>query len=101
MENYQNTPNDRDPHLWMIATKRSKFKKSFSVYIIINLFLWIIWYTTTSDRSFSGNNVPWPIWSTIGWGLGMAFQYVDAYRTGTTDSVENEYNKLNNQNQNK
>ena len=98
MSNEQLPLNDRDKTLWAIAKKRVAFKKSFLTYAIINIFLWSIWFF--SGRNFgSGNyNWPWPLWVTLGWGIGIAFQYRDAYLTSGSDSVQKEYDKLKNNN---
>ena len=39
--------------------------------------------------------IPWPIWPTLGWGLGVAFNYFDAYSSPDKQSaIEREYEKL-------
>jgi hypothetical protein len=38
------------------------------------------------------------LWITLGWGLGIAFQYRDAYITPNSNSVQKEYDKLKNNN---
>jgi hypothetical protein len=42
-------------------------------YFIINLFLWGIWLIVglSSDAWY-----PWPVWVTLGWGIGIAFHVV-------------------------
>lgn len=94
----QTLPTEKDAALWELAQKRVKFKKSISVYIIVNIFLWALWYFTSNNAEYTINskNIPWPIFPTLGWGIGMAFQYVDAYISPKTISVENEYQKLKN-----
>ena len=93
-----------DP-LWEIAKKRSKFKQNLTSYAIIIPFLWCVWYfssgstekyfNTEGDFSF---HFPWPAWAMIGWGIGLAFQYIDAYIFNTKQSIESEYQKLKNKN---
>jgi hypothetical protein len=87
---------NKDEKLWAIAKKRAAFKKSLFTYLIVNIFLWIIWLVTKGNsHEYSG--IPWPIWPTLGWGIGIAFQYFDAYnKTGDT-LAEKEYEKLKNQ----
>jgi hypothetical protein len=76
-----------DDPLMKIARKRVGFKKNFASYVIVNGFLWAIWYFT--DRGY-----PWPIWPMLGWGVGIAFNYVDAYELDKSDMVNKEYEKL-------
>ena len=98
MINEQTTPNDKDQVLWQLAKKRATFKKSFLTYAIINIFVWCIWLF--SGRNYEGGsyNWPWPIWVTLGWGIGIAFQYRDAYLNSGTNSIQKEYDKLKNNN---
>lgn len=81
--------------LWATAKKRVGFKKSIITYVIVNTFLWTIWFLT--DREDDNSLIPWPIWSTIGWGIGLVFQYMNAYVfNNKMDSIEKEYEKLKN-----
>ena len=36
------------------------------------------------------------VWPMIGWGIGLAFQYLDAYGGNKTDLVQKEYERLKN-----
>ncbi|MCW3127443.1 MAG: hypothetical protein JWO03_3101 [Bacteroidetes bacterium] len=88
----------KDERLWKIAKKRAGFKKHLATYIIVNGFLWAIWFVTESGevdvRHFYN---AWPIWTTLGWGIGLAFNYVSAYHSvGADDSVQREYDRLKN-----
>ena len=98
MTNEQQTPNDKDPALWEIAKKRANFKKSFLTYAIINIFLWCLWVFTDRGFDMDNSNIPWPLWVTLGWGVGIAFQYRDAYLTTNSNAVQKEYDKLKNNN---
>ena len=84
---------EKDTTLWELAKKRADFKKSLAVYIIVNTFLWALWYFT-NDYDRRDNYIPWPIWPMLGWGIGIAFQYVGAYVTIKSLSIEKEYQKL-------
>jgi hypothetical protein len=42
--------------------------------------------------------MPWPVWSMLGWGIGLLFQYLNAYGGGKKDLEEKEYEKLKNKN---
>lgn len=92
MSNYQPAPEGKDPALWEIAQKRASFKSHLLTYIIVNTFLWGLWYFS-SGRSHG--IFPWPIWPTLGWGIGLAFHYAGAYVFPRSNSVEKEYEKLN------
>lgn len=83
--------NERDPNLWRIAQKRASFKKSLFSYFAVNGFLWLIWLYT--DHNYYGG-IPWPVWPMLGWGLGLAFQYHEAYHGSKRDLAEREYEKM-------
>ena len=89
------TPKEKDPVLWAIAKKRYEFKKSFASYIIIIAFLWAIWYFTGGHFNDPEDRFPWPLWAMLGWGIGIAFQFVSAYMTPKSGSIEREYERLN------
>jgi hypothetical protein len=87
-------PKTQDERLWKIAKKRAAFKQHLSIYVLVNLFLWGIWWFTQGHDG-STHGVPWPAWTTLGWGLGLGFNYFSAY--GSPDkqtAVEQEYEKL-------
>jgi hypothetical protein len=92
MSHYNIPPQDRDPQLWEIAQRRASFKAHLLTYIVVNIFLWAIWYIT--DGNEFNAKWPWPIWSTVGWGLGLLFHYLGAYVFPRANSVEKEYEKL-------
>ena len=88
---------NRDEHLWRIAKKRAGFKKHLASYIIVNGFLWAMWYFTQGSSEFEEmeyGNYPWPIWSTLGWGIGLAFSYYSAYHGDKETDTMKEYQKL-------
>ncbi|MFL5764638.1 MAG: 2TM domain-containing protein [Bacteroidia bacterium] len=85
---------NRDEHLWRIAKKRAGFKKQLASYIIVNLFLWAIWYFTDGRMEHDGSDFPWPIWPTLGWGIGLAFSYYGAYHDDRESDTMKEYQKL-------
>jgi hypothetical protein len=97
MNNDSNVPEGKDPQLWEIAKKRAGFKSHLYSYLIINVFLWVLWYVRNGN-TYQWNTIPWPLWVTLGWGIGLAFNYVDAYIYPKVNSVEKEYDKLKNQN---
>ena len=85
MENQQ----QNDEVLWQIAKRRAGFKASLLVYVLVNLLLIAIWYLTTGRNSYF-----WPMWPILGWGIGMAAQYISAYHSTQIFSAEKEYEKL-------
>jgi hypothetical protein len=93
MNNKSDATNDqRDEELWAIARKRAAFRRHLVTYLLVNSFLWLIWAFTGGEgyNSF----LPWPIWPTLGWGVGLAFNYADAYMFHRENTVEQEYQKL-------
>jgi hypothetical protein len=95
---------NRDEKLWHIAKKRAGFKKHLATYIIINGFFWALWFFSKGhDVSFmddedlkemNSNPIPWPIWSALGWGVGLAFSYYKAYHDDQQSDTMREYQKL-------
>lgn len=101
---HQPAPEGKDPVLWEIAQKRAAFRKHLITYLIVNAFLWAIWYLTIGRhsgtdvlRSINAGSIPWPVWPTLGWGIGLAFNYAGAYMFHKSNTVESEYQKLKNQ----
>lgn len=92
-------PEGKDPTLWAIARKRAEFKTHFITYLIVNVFLWAVWYFTGNHRyeilNWNWSHFPWPLWVTLGWGIGIAFDFAGAYIFPKANAVEREYEKLN------
>lgn len=104
MSNYkQPAPEGKDPELWEIAQRRGNFKNHLIVYLVVNSFLWAIWLFSAYQNlgsnlnDLKGMRLPWPLWPTLGWGIGLVFQYAGAYIFPKANSVEREYEKLKNQ----
>ncbi len=89
--------NPRDEQLWQTAKKRASFQRSLVLYFIINAFLWIIWWFTLG-KYHRAELIPWPLWCMMGWGIGLVFQYLNAYGGAKKDLIEKEYEKLKRQN---
>lgn len=85
---------ERDKQLWQIAKKRAGFKKHLASYIIVNGFLWAMWWFTEGHEGNDYGGMPWPIWSTLGWGIGLAFSYYGAYHSDRETDTLREYQKL-------
>ena len=83
---------DRDPQLWRIARRRAKFKAHFTTYLLVNALLWAIWFVTGAHTY---GFLPWPIWSTVFWGIGVAIQGLTCYGFVSEQSwSEREYQQL-------
>lgn len=84
----------RDKYLWKKAQNRVAFKSHALMYVLVNAGMWLL-YLFMRTQPWGDNLHPWPIWSMIGWGIGLASHYFSAY--GTTDHrklAEQEYEKL-------
>lgn len=82
----------RNEQLWRMAQKRAGFQRSLVAYALVNGLLWFIWWFSTARHGEDAGY--WPIWPMIGWGIGLAFQYVNAYGGSKTDLVQKEYDRL-------
>jgi hypothetical protein len=82
----------KDQELWKIAKKRVGFKRHLASYIVINSFLWLLWFFTDKNEDHAG--IPWPIFPMLGWGVGLMFSFLRAYVFITRNAIEKEYNKL-------
>jgi 2TM domain len=78
---------EKDAELWQLAKARADFKTHLASYLIVNGMLWLLWLFTSGTHSH-----PWPIWPTMGWGIGLLFNYLAVYKF--TNSIEKEYEKL-------
>lgn len=85
------TVSHKNDKLWKLAKKRASFKRHLATYLITNGFFWAIWLLTENEWSL-GN--AWPIWSSLGWGIGLAFQFYGTYIEPRDGMVEREYEKL-------
>ena len=93
----EKTNNEINEQLLKLAKRRVFLKKMMSwhiiIYLIINVFLVGIFYLTTPDGYF------WPIWSIVGWGLGLIIHIVVINSSLSSarnqqDAVEREYQML-------
>jgi hypothetical protein len=86
---------EKDLKLWKIAKARASFKRHLFTYAVINIFLWLMWGFTGMK---SGSYVPWPVFVTFGWGIGLAFNWYGAYYGYKDGMTQNEYEKLQREN---
>jgi hypothetical protein len=90
---------ERDPKLWKIAKKRAGFKQNLFSYLIVNLFLWGLWWLAAGQKGHN-TKIPWPVWVMLAWGIGLVFNYLEAYTGGDKHSMaEDEYERLKRQQQ--
>jgi len=73
--------------------KRRDFKTHLFAYLIINLLAWAVWVVigVTSHSWW-----PWPLFMTLGWGIGVAFNAWDVYlrRPITEHELQREIERL-------
>lgn len=84
---------ERERELWKQAKRRVNFRRHLFTYLVINAFLWALWLFTDRDHN---EGLPWPLWSMLGWGIGLAFDYYGAYVDHRGNAIEHEYEKLKN-----
>jgi hypothetical protein len=66
----------RDEALAQIKRKR-EFRAAIAAYVVVNAALWLIW--ALSDERGDANGIPWPLWVTAFWGLGMVLSAWNVY----------------------
>jgi hypothetical protein len=91
MSSNYSVPEGKDPQIWEQAHRRVEFRKHFQTYLVVNAFLWVLWFLGNNHQH---QGLPWPVWPTAGWGIGVFFHYLNAYNPGKGNAVESEYNKL-------
>lgn len=85
-----NVIENKDQKLWRLAKKRAGFKRHLFTYFVINIMFWCIWLFSAKHH----HGIPWPAWVTVGWGVGILFNYFEAYHGTNADLTEREYEKL-------
>ena len=73
--------------------KRRDFAAHLFAYVVVNLVVWGLWLVIgLSSHSWW----PWPVFVTLGWGIGLAFNAWDVYlrRPITEDEVQREMRHL-------
>lgn len=57
-----------------LAIKRLKDRRDFQghlvAYLVVNVFLWGVWAMTIGPGGY-----PWPVWVTLGWGIGVVMNW--------------------------
>jgi hypothetical protein len=83
----------RDEALAQVKRKR-EFKSALAAYVVVNAVLWLIWLL--SDERGDANGIPWPLWVTAFWGMGMAISAWNVYgqRPISESEVQQEMQKI-------
>jgi hypothetical protein len=85
-------PLNRDPYLWQKAKARAKFQSHLVVYLVVNAGMWTVWALTNDHHR---GEVPWPIWATAFWGLGLVMRGIAAYGGLSREQrTQREYERL-------
>ena len=92
----------RDPRLWQLAKARTKFQGSLLTYLVINAGLWLLWaFPTQHFEPRHHDYLPWPIWATVFWGVGVVAQGLAAYgNLNRGERTQREYERLRTQERN-
>jgi hypothetical protein len=77
-----------DEQITKMAKVRVAFKMHLIVYVAVNLFLAAVWYVTSEGDGLTlteerGDAYYWPIWTHLGWGLGLAIHGFTTYGPGS------------------
>lgn len=84
---------NRDQRLWQIAKARTKFQGHLVVYALINGGLWLLW--ALLPESHGPRELPWPVWTSLFWGIGLALQGLAAYGSlNRGQRTQREYERL-------
>lgn len=87
----------RDQRLWQIAKARTKFQSHLLTYLVVNAGLWLLWAFTTQpfESRHHHDFLPWPIWATVFWGVGVVSQGLAAYGSLNRGArTQREYERL-------
>ncbi len=68
---------------------RERLKWHAATYLIINVFMWAIWLVTALTSQPHDWQWVWPIWITLGWGVGLAFNFF-GYLSGRSSESRHE-----------
>ena len=76
-----------DDQIAKMAKARVSFKVHAFTYIVVNVFLMFIWMMTEPDRMPMNEGADlagyWPMWTHLGWGLGLAIHGFMVYGPGS------------------
>ena len=87
----------RDPQLWYQAKARARFQAHLLSFLFVNATLWVIW-AFSAPHHFGHHfhsEIPWPLWVTFFWGIGLVKRGVAAYGGFTYEQrAVREYERL-------
>ncbi|MCU0432645.1 MAG: 2TM domain-containing protein [Bacteroidia bacterium] len=69
------------------ARRKVGFKIHFTVFLLLTPVNWIIWFLT--DTTYL-----WPVWPTLGWGIGIMFHWLGVFHGDKFFSVSNEIERM-------
>jgi len=69
-----------------IVRAKLRFYRSLTSYVVVNLILFFVWLAAQNSLVDLGSavrvhdlNYPWFLWVLIPWGIGLIFQYLNAF----------------------
>lgn len=90
-------PELSDEQVLKMAKARVSFKVHLFTYLVVNLFLMGIWAASGGMDAMHDGTATfsdyWPVWTHLGWGIGLAFHGYGAYGPGP-NMVEREAEKI-------
>jgi hypothetical protein len=87
----------RDQRLWQVAKARTKFQGHLFVYALVNGGLWLLWALLPGAHGHhrSDFDLPWPVWTSLFWGMGLVLQGFAAYSNlNRGQRTQREYERL-------
>lgn len=89
------TPEARREQAVRSVKKRRDFQTHLVAYLVINVVVWGIWAAVGAT---SGAWFPWPVFVTLGWGIGIAMNAWDVYfrRPVSEEDIRRELDRLDN-----
>ncbi len=91
-------PDLTDDQIRKMAKARVGFKVHAMVYVLVNVFLMLVWAFSGgmdgmhTDTGWGGSSY-WPMWTHLGWGLGLAIHGFVVYGPGS-DMLEREERRI-------
>jgi amino acid transporter len=82
----------KDARQWRLSRKRAAFKRNVFTYLIVNIFLWAVWWY--SSAKYGTERLPWPVWVMLVWSIALAFQFLQAYIGNKKLLSDSEYKNL-------
>lgn len=96
MQPFAPAPNDptRDLRLWQVAKRRAKFQSHLLVFALVNGGLWALYFLLPEAHG-THDELPWPIWTSVFWGMALVSQGLCAYSgLNRGERIQREYERL-------